>query len=154
VVWDFLVCLLLFFCAYSSALNLLRFSDMLQIEGKYQQKATPPFVPVMYVAGEIIEIGPDCETGFEVGDRVVGNAADGPGGHKCGGLATEALVWGAGDGCANRLPDFVSDEVALAMHENYWDCHHAVKVCGEVSKGDTLMVLGASGACGMAAIGE
>jgi NADPH:quinone reductase-like Zn-dependent oxidoreductase len=41
---------------------------------------------------------------------------------------------------------------AVSMHENYWDVHHAVAVCGEVGPGDTLLVLGASGACGLAAV--
>jgi NADPH2:quinone reductase len=67
----------------------------------------------------------------------------------CGGLSEEALVRAE---TALHIPDFMSDEVVLAMHENYWDVHHAVSTCGKVGDGDTLLVLGASGACGLAAI--
>ena len=84
-----------------------------------------------------------------MGDRVVGNAADDSDGHMRGGLAEEALVKAD---AANLVPEFMSDAVALSMHENYWDVHHGVAVCGQVEPGETLMVLGASGACGLAAI--
>ena len=126
------------------------FPDLLQVEGKYQMKAEPPFVPVIYVAGRVVRIGADVDpSAFKVGDRVVGNAVEDVKGHVRGGLAEEALI---GADLAHRLPDFLSDSVALAMHENYWDVNHAISTCGRVEPGDKLLVLGASGACGMAAV--
>jgi NADPH:quinone reductase-like Zn-dependent oxidoreductase len=80
----------------------------------------------------------------------MGNAANGPEGHMCGGLAEEALIR---SDTALRIPGGMADEEALVMHENYWDVHHAISTCGKIQHGDTLLVLGASGACGMAAIG-
>ena len=62
------------------------FQDMLQIEGKYQDKAEPPFVPINYAVGTVTAVGPGVE-GFSVGDRVVGNAAEDADGHMRGGLA-------------------------------------------------------------------
>ena len=124
------------------------FQDMLQIEGKYQDKAEPPFVPINYAVGTVTAVGPGVE-GFSVGDRVVGNAAEDADGHMRGGLAEEALLKAY---ATNHVPEFMSDAVVLSMHENYWDVHHAVSVCGEVGPGDTLLVLGASGACGLAAV--
>ena len=67
----------------------------------------------------------------------------------CGGLAEEALLRAD---VTFKIPDFMSDEVVLAMHENYWDVHHAIANCGAVGEEDTVLVLGASGACGLAAI--
>lgn len=133
------------------------FPDLLQSADKYQVKAEPPFVPVQYAVGTIVAIGESASSGdtfsydgvFQLGDRVVANAAEDSDGHLRGGLAEEALVKADS---ANIVPASMSDAVALSMHENYWDTHHGVAVCGEVGPDDTLMVLGASGACGLAAI--
>jgi NADPH2:quinone reductase len=84
-----------------------------------------------------------------VGDRVVGNAIPDAKGHMRGGLAEEALLHAE---IAVHVPDFMSDRIVLSMHDNYWDVHHGVATCGRVGPGDTLLVLGASGACGMAAV--
>eukprot|EP00746_Dinoflagellata_sp_MGD_P138126 gnl/MRDRNA2_/MRDRNA2_71843_c0_seq1.p1 gnl/MRDRNA2_/MRDRNA2_71843_c0~~gnl/MRDRNA2_/MRDRNA2_71843_c0_seq1.p1 ORF type:complete len:347 (+),score=68.75 gnl/MRDRNA2_/MRDRNA2_71843_c0_seq1:75-1115(+) len=126
------------------------FPDLLQVAGKYQIKAKPPFVPVDKMAGEILALGPGVDqTAWPIGARIVGSAASGPGGHMMGGLADEALVDASN---SILLPDGITAEVALAMHRNYWDTHHGVVTCGKLSEGDTLLVLGASGACGLAAI--
>jgi NADPH2:quinone reductase len=126
------------------------FPDLLQVEGKYQAKAEPPFVPAGYVSGEVIALGPGVDPAkFKVGDRVVGSAVPDASGHLRGGLAEEALLDAA---TAVQVPDFMSDATVLAMHENYWDVHHGISTCGKVGPGDTLLVLGASGACGMAAV--
>lgn len=126
------------------------FPDLLQVEGKYQLVAEPPFVPAGYVIGEVLGLGAEVDAAsFKMGDRVVGNAVPDVKGHMRGGLAEEALVHAE---IAVRVPDFMSDTVALAMHDNYWDVHNGVSTCGRVGPGDTLLVLGASGACGMAAV--
>lgn len=125
------------------------FRDLLMIEGKHQDKPAPPFVPVVCTAGQVVALGSDVTfPSLEVGDRVVGSAGH-IDGQMRGGLAQEALLdpnW------IHRLPDFISDEVALCMHGNYWDVHHAISTCGRVGPEDVLLVLGASGGCGMAAV--
>lgn len=126
------------------------FPDLLQVEGKYQAKAEPPFVPAGYVTGEVLALGSEVDSAkFKPGDRVVGNAVPDADGHMRGGLAEEALLNAE---IAIHVPDSMSDTTILAMHDNYWDVHHGVSMCGKVGPGDTLMVLGASGACGMAAV--
>jgi len=126
------------------------FPDLLQVEGKYQQKAQPPFVPVNYISGRVLSVGDGVDAGaFQIGDRVVGNAAADGDGHMCGGLAEQALLRASS---AHRVPDGMGDAVVLSMHENYWDVHNALFACGRLQRGDMLLVLGASGACGMAAI--
>lgn len=128
------------------------FPDLLQVEGKYQMKAEPPFVPGTQggTAGEIIAHGPGVDAAeWPLGAQIVGSAVPGPSGHMCGGLADEALVK-----IDNSiiLPAGMTAEMGLTLHENYWDVHHAVVTCGKLSKDDTLLVLGASGACGLAAV--
>lgn len=126
------------------------FPDLLQVEGKYQLEAKPPFVPAGYVTGEILGLGAGVDpTRFKIGDRVAGNAIPDMNGHMAGGLAEEALLMAD---IAVHVPDFMDDAVVLAMHDNYWDVHHGLVTCGRVGPEDTLLVLGASGACGMAAV--
>lgn len=137
------------------------FPDLLQVEGKHQMKQAAGFVPVMYVAGEILAVGPGVDNAaWPIGTRVVGSSCKYPAtskngsgympdGRMWGGLADEALL---GQETLNRIPDGISAEVALAMHENYWDTHNGVVKAGKLAEGDTLLVLGASGACGLAAI--
>ena len=49
------------------------FPDLLQVEGKYQLKAEPPFVPAASVTGKILAIGAEVDpSAFKVGDRVAG----------------------------------------------------------------------------------
>lgn len=126
------------------------FPDLLQVEGKYQLKAEPPFVPAASVTGKILAIGAEVDpSAFKVGDRVAGHAVADLSGNMRGGLSEEALLFAD---LAVHVPDFINDTVVLSMHDNYWDVHHAISTCGQVGPEDTLLVLGASGACGMAAI--
>ena len=126
------------------------FPDLLQVEGKYQLEAKPPFVPAGYVTGEIIGLGSAVDgSRFKIGDRVAGNAIPDLQGHMAGGLAEEALLY---PDMAVHVPDWMDDAVVLAMHDNYWDVHNGLVTCGRVGPDDTLLVLGASGACGMAAV--
>lgn len=128
------------------------FPDLLQVEGKYQIKEEAPFVPVMELAGEVVAIGPgiDAKHVFAVGDRVAGWAAHSANGKLQGALAEEALlmvdqrVW--------KVPDNVSYEVAVALTRNYPVVHKALVNIAELKAGETLLVLGAAGACGLAAV--
>lgn len=129
----------------------LAFPDLLQVEGKYQSPLRPPYVPVMEVAGRIVAVGADvpASLGWRLGDRVVGFARPGSDGHLRGGLGEEALL-----GCSGplRVPPGVGSGAAVAMLRNYKVTHHALVNVGKVRAGETLLVLGAAGACGLCAI--
>ena len=119
----------------------VNFPDTLIIQGKYQFKPEPPFSPGGEVAGVIKEVG-EGVTAFKPGDRVIASSTWGGFAQE---LATEAdrLV---------RMPnqmDFVS---ASAFVLTYGTSYHALKDRAQIQAGETLLVLGASGGVGLAAI--
>ena len=117
--------------------------DALFIEGKYQERATPPFTPGFEVAGEVVEIGPEAQgRGFAVGDRVAALMFGGA-------FAEEAVVpWTN----AVPLPAHVDDAVAAAMYVTYGTAMNALDHRGRLAAGETLLVTGASGGVGTAAV--
>lgn len=119
----------------------VNFPDTLIIQGKYQLRAEPPFVPGAEVAGEIVEIGAKVRH-HRVGDRV---AAFIP----VGGYASEAVA--AADSCLTLPPDMTLSEGA-GFGLVYGTVMHALRQCGRLQPGDTLLVLGAAGGVGLAAV--
>ena len=119
----------------------LNFPDTLIIEGKYQFKPTMPFSPGGEMAGEVIAVG-DKVTRFKPGDRVMGLTG-------YGAFAEEVVV-----AEANLLPvpDAMSDEEAAAFTMVYGTSYHALKQRANIQPGETLLVLGASGGVGLAAV--
>jgi len=117
----------------------LSYPDVLLCQGRYQQRTSIPFVPGGETAGRVLAVG-DGVGGFAPGDRVVGLG---------GGLA-ERVVLRAGT--AVRLPDDVGYAVAAALPVNYGTTWHAVHDRGRIRPGETLLVLGAAGGTGSAAI--
>jgi NADPH2:quinone reductase len=117
--------------------------DALFIEGKYQERATPPFTPGFEVAGEVVELGPQAQgRGFAVGDRVAALMFGGA-------FAEEAVVpWTN----AVRLPAHVDDATAAAMYVAYGTAMNALDHRGRLAAGETLLVTGASGGVGTAAV--
>ncbi|MEO8038299.1 MAG: NADPH:quinone oxidoreductase family protein [Betaproteobacteria bacterium] len=119
----------------------VNFPDTLIIQGKYQFKPEPPFSPGGEVAGVIKAVG-DGVTGWKVGDRVIAAAT-------WGGFAEELLS------DADRLVplidamDFVP---ASAFILTYGTSYHALKDRAHLQAGETLLVLGASGGVGLAAV--
>lgn len=119
----------------------LNFPDTLIIEGKYQIKPELPFSPGGEMAGEILEVGPDVER-LKPGMRVMGLTG-------YGSFAEEMVV------AENRLipvPDSMSDETAAAFSMVYGTSYHALKQRANIQPGETLLVLGASGGVGLAAV--
>ena len=119
----------------------INFPDSLIIEGKYQIRPEPPFSPGFEVAGVIKECG-DGVTGFAVGDRVIAVTT-------WGGYAEEVAV-----GAENLIPmpaamDFPA---AAAFMTTYGTSYYALKDRAGLRAGETLLVLGASGGVGIAAI--
>ncbi len=119
----------------------LNFPDLLIVQNKYQMKPPLPFVPGLEFSGVVSELGEGVK-GFKVGDRV---AAFG----GLGGFASEATVPAA---LAMPLPDFFSFEDAAAFICTYGTSHHALIDRAALQAGETVLVLGAAGGVGTAAI--
>ncbi len=119
----------------------VKFADTLIIQNKYQTKTDLPFTPGSEVAGVIKSVGASVE-GWKVGDRV--NAQTGYGGY-----AEEVLAE------ADRLsaiPDAMDFASATGLMSAYGTSYHALVDRGQLRAGETLLVLGASGGVGLAAV--
>ncbi|VWX50290.1 NADPH:quinone oxidoreductase family protein [Novosphingobium sp. 9U] len=119
----------------------INYPDVLVIEDRYQSRPIRPFAPGAEVSGVIDAIGPGV-TGLAVGDRVAS-------GTPFGGLAQKALA--PAENCY-RLPDSVPFDVGAGMLVTYGTSHHALKDQARLQAGETLLVLGAAGGVGLAAV--
>ena len=119
----------------------LNFFDTLIIEGKYQVKPALPFSPAGEFSGRIVALGPDAG-GFAVGDRVMGYI-----GH---GAARERLA--APVERLTRLPDGLGLDKAAGLTIAYGATLYGLDQRGDLKPGETLVVLGASGGAGLAAV--
>lgn len=119
----------------------VNFPDTLIIENKYQFKPPLPFSPGGEVAGTIVEAAGDV-TGYAVGDRVIAM----PG---WGGYAEETVI--AADRCM-RLPDGMDAVTGAGFTMTYGTSHYALKKRAALAPGETLLVLGAAGGVGLAAV--
>ena len=117
------------------------FVDLLMPQGKYQVKPDLPFTPGSHAAGEVIEVADDV-TGIKVGDRVYGYGA-------WGALAEEMAV--NEDACF-VLPDGVDNDVGAAYGNGYATSLYALRDRGQLQAGETLLVHGAGGGVGLAAV--
>ncbi len=121
----------------------VNFPDTLVIQGKYQFQPPLPFTPGSDVAGVVTGLG-EGVTGVRIGDRVMGFT--GVGG---GGFAAEAL-------CETRsiipLPEGVDFPTAAAFGLTYSTSYYALKDRAQLQAGETLLVLGAAGGVGLAAV--
>jgi NADPH:quinone reductase len=119
----------------------INFPDVLIIEDKYQLRPQRPFAPGGEIAGEVVAIGEGAE-GWSTGDRLI--AALG-----FGGLAEQVVV------PADRgipLPTERSFEEGSALLMTYATAIHALVDRGRLQAGQTLLVLGAAGGVGIAAV--
>jgi len=119
----------------------LNFPDILLCQGKYQLKLEPPFTPGMDIAGEIDVIGEGVED-FVVGEAVVG-------GMRFGGFAEFAVVSTEG---LQKKPSHLSFAEAAAYQVAYLTAYVALVRRANLQVGETLLVHGASGGVGMAAV--
>lgn len=119
----------------------INFPDILITQGKYQLKLEPPFTPGMDIAGEVDALGPGV-SGFDVGDAVAGGA-------RFGGFAEYAIVQAAG---LQAKPDAMSFSEAAAYPAAYLTAYVALVRRGRLQAGETLLVHGASGGVGLAAV--
>jgi NADPH:quinone reductase len=119
----------------------LNFPDALMVQGLYQVKPPLPFSPGMELAGIVSEVGTGVR-GAKKGDRVIASP-----GRGC--FAQECVV------PADRLtalPPTMDFETGAAFVLTYCTSLHALKDCGQLHPGETLVVLGAAGGTGTSAI--
>ncbi|MEL6857662.1 MAG: NADPH:quinone oxidoreductase family protein [Pseudomonadota bacterium] len=119
----------------------INFPDLLLCQGKYQLKLDPPFTPGMDLAGTIESCG-DGVDGFAVGDEVCGGA-------RFGAFADYAVV--KADGLQHKPANFSFAEAA-SYSAAYLTAYVALVRRGRLQPGETLLVHGASGGVGMAAV--
>lgn len=116
------------------------FPDLLLIGGQYQLRIDPPFIPGTEVAG-VVRAAPDgC--GFAPGDRVFGPT-------MLGGYAEQALI---GVSAAVRTPAGLDDARAATLPVNYVTMYFALARRAALRPRETVLVLGAAGGVGSAAI--
>ena len=119
----------------------LNFPDVLLSHGKYQFKPEPPFILGGELAGVVKAVGAGVKN-FAVGDRVAGTMVHGAFAERV--AANEATFV--------KLPDAVPFETAAAALLTYATTMHALVDRAELRAGETLLVLGAAGGVGSAAI--
>jgi NADPH2:quinone reductase len=119
----------------------VNFPDVLIIQDKYQFKPDRPFSPGSDIAGEVTAVG-EGVTNVKPGDKVMGMIS-------WGGFAEEALA--PADRLA-PLPEGVDYDVAASFPMVYGTSYHALIDRGALKAGDTVLVLGAAGGVGLAAV--
>jgi len=123
---------------HAAAVN---FPDVLIIQNKYQFKPPLPFSPGGEVSGIVKALGPGVDR-LKVGDRVIGSC-----GH--GGFVEELVL--AQESCI-PVPDEMDLETASATVLTYGTSHYALKDRAQLKPGETLLVMGAAGGVGLAAV--
>ncbi len=121
----------------------VNFPDVLMVRGLYQTRMEPPFVAGMECAGVVTEVGSDVAE-FAVGDRILAVAG-------AGGFATEAVVTPPAQQ-VHRIPDEMTFADAAAFDITYGTGYHGLIRRGGLRAGESVLVLGAAGGCGTAAV--
>src|SRR4051794_40263654 len=119
----------------------VNFPDVLIVANTYQISSPTPFVPGSEFAGVVTEVSGDV-TGVAVGDRVMGTAF-------VGAFADEAVVSAE---ALRRLPPAVDLKVAAASGVAHRTAYHVLRSVARVEAGDEVVVLGAGGGVGLAAV--
>lgn len=119
----------------------INFPDILMAAGEYQLKPELPFTPGMEAAGDVSEVAGDVP-GFAVGDRVIVKL-------RHGGYADEVVVTPAQLTPLPSTFDYAEGATFLAAHGT---AHHALMDRGQIRPGDVLLVHGAGGGVGLAAV--
>ncbi len=126
---------------YQTSVATLGFMDALMIKGEYQIKPDLPYVPGSVSAGRVTEVGPEV-TAIKVGQRI--SASD----HQ-GAFAEERVV---GEETAVLTPDGMEDVQAAALRLTFTPSYLALVIRADLQKGETLVVTGAAGGIGFAAM--
>jgi NADPH2:quinone reductase len=121
----------------------VNFPDVLIVRGLYQVRPDPPFVPGSECAGVITEVGAKV-TGFAVGDRVLTLLGSGA-------FASEVVVTPKVQQ-VHRIPDEMPFDEAASFNLAYGTAYHGLIPRGGLKAGESVVVLGAAGGCGTAAV--
>ncbi|GBE64176.1 NADPH:quinone oxidoreductase [Mycobacterium sp. MFM001] len=118
----------------------VNFPDVLLIDGKYQVRIPVPFTPGSELAGDVVAVGD--RVGFAPGDRVSGAAF-------VGAFAEQALLPAE---ALSPISDGAEYAAAAAFGVTYRTAYHALRSVAQVAEGDWVVVLGAAGGVGLAAV--
>jgi NADPH2:quinone reductase len=119
----------------------INFPDILMCAGEYQLKPELPFTPGVEAAGDVIELA-DEGTGVAVGDRVIAKL-------RFGGYADQVVLDAAQLTPMPPSFDYAESATFLAGHGTAW---HALVERGQLKPGEVLLVHGAGGGVGLAAV--
>jgi len=119
----------------------LGYVDALTVAGLYQIKPETPFIPGNEISGVVEQTGEEVKH-LRVGQRVLAMPSQ-------GGLAE--LVCLSETRCTT-IPEVLSHEGAASFLVNYCTAYHGLERCGQLKEKETILILGASGGVGMAAI--
>jgi NADPH2:quinone reductase len=119
----------------------VNFPDTLMLQGKYQTQPDRPFVPGRDASGIVIAAGSEV-TRVKIGDRVIAQVATGAFAERL--AAPEARCF--------RMPDRMDFVTGAGMVTIYNTAYVAVVIRGQVKPGETVLVTGASGGVGLAAV--
>ncbi|MGB8387328.1 NADPH:quinone oxidoreductase family protein [Mycobacterium sp.] len=118
----------------------VNFPDVLLIAGKYQIKIPVPFIPGSELAGDVVAVGDG--TPFRPGQRVFATT-------PTGAFAEQALLDSAS---VAPIPDGADFASAAAFGVTYRTAYHALRSIAQVQQGEWVVVLGAAGGVGLAAV--
>lgn len=119
----------------------LNFFDTLITKGQYQDKPPLPFSPGGEISGIVKDVSPEVRN-FSIGDRVMAYVG-------WGGLQQQVTVNAEK---AIKIPDNVTDELAAAVSITYGTAMHGLMERANIKENDTVVILGAAGGAGLAAI--
>ncbi len=119
----------------------VNYADSVMVAGRYQTKPALPFSPGLETAGVVAACGPDAG-GFKPGDRVMAILAYG--GFAEFAVASAKETW--------LIPEGMSFAEAGAFPIAYLSSHAAIRWQGRLEAGETMLVLGAAGGVGLAAV--
>ncbi|MCW8108225.1 NADPH:quinone oxidoreductase family protein [Alteromonas ponticola] len=119
----------------------VNFPDALLVQGLYQMQPEFPFIPGNEVAGRVIQCGKNV-TSLQCGDRVIGISQLGGFAEKVALPATQVMP----------IPEGVTEFAAAGLITAHATAHHALKQRAQLTPGETLLVTGAAGGTGLAAV--
>lgn len=127
--------------------------DLLMLSGQYQHMPPLPYTPGLEYSGDVAWVG-DAVEGFRAGDRVYSDGLltgpRSPGDYQAyGGFASYAV---APEHALRKIPAALDYDQACNLLGSYETAYHCLVACGQLQAGDTVLIHGASGATGMAAV--
>jgi len=119
----------------------VNFADILTIKGRYQERPRPPFSPGLEVSGEIIDLGKDVSE-HKIGDLVMSIM-------KYGGYKSEIVVPSEN---TYKIPSMMPLDIAAGFPVTYGTAYSALANSAKIKRGETCLVLGATGGVGIATV--